>query len=151
MPPGCFSPQILCVAVTMATKNPAALYFLGTQEGGGEYVQLGPFYPLPFPSSDPPPPQGLIQPWSTRRVGCLSGCPSWLAGLAPHWVPHPFEEGCSFGQSAKAKWCPGSQWNPFPLLSLFPLPLHSHNQVRLVWLGRLDTAQGGTECAQAML
>ena len=36
MPPGCFPPKFF-VSVSMATKNPAALYFLGILDGVGAW------------------------------------------------------------------------------------------------------------------
>ena len=91
MPWGVFSPKFF-VAVAMATKNPAALYFPGIQDGVGVWdgettrlVQQGPFYPIPPPSFGPPPhPHRAWSSLGPQRPGCLSG---WVAGLRFPRVP----------------------------------------------------------------
>lgn len=110
-PPGCFPPKFL-VSVSMATKNPAALYFLGILDGVGvwddgkqtRFLLAGTFLPYSFlPLVPRPSPKGLIQPCSTEaRQPIWMGC--WVvAPLGSLVVPHQFEEAPLFGQRAKVK------------------------------------------------
>lgn len=69
MPPGCFSPQNSLWQSLWQPRTQLHFISSGYRIGGGEvdgWVQLGLSYPLLSTFSDPPPPQGLVQPWSTR-------------------------------------------------------------------------------------
>lgn len=83
MPPGCFPPKFF-VSVSMATKKPAALYFLGIQDGVGvwdggkqtRFLLAGTFPPYSFlPLVPRPSPKGLVQPCSSEaRQPVWMGC-----------------------------------------------------------------------------
>lgn len=143
MPPGCFPPppQNSLWQSLWQPRTQLHLISSGYRMGGGEvdrWVQLGLsylFFSLLLTLL-------LYRVWSSldpQRLGCLSSCPSWFDGLQLPTGPLIHLRVLRLNDALDPSGI------SFPFFFLFPLPLQSHNQDKLEWLGRLDTAQGGTE------